>query len=154
MTEQTITLKKLIAGEVSLKDTLDYVEAKVVEQGHPALNAYGGCVYITEAGDKCAVGHLLTEEDRSNLNQLTGNVYCIIHENQKYFDVVGKFDNPDGTTIITDYANDVRLNSIINILTLVQNAHDFTESRSDFVNRFKIDMDRIRNVCYEAIAAY
>jgi len=143
------TLKKLIAGKVSLKDTLDYVEAKVVEQGHPALNAAGHCVYLTNDGSKCAVGHLLSAEDHAYLSRgMGGNVYSVLSSNAEYFDVN---DRTFGMKRTLGVPEDIRLTKLLDVLTEVQNAHDSLNIRDNFVESFKERMRTIRNVHPTAI---
>jgi len=144
------TLKKLLAGEVTLAATLDYVEAKVVEQGHPALDYRGSCVYLTETGEKCAIGHLLTEEDHLHgLKGLDKSLLGIISLNKEYFEI-------DMTQPFYHRTNneDTSLVGIYKTLHAVQCAHDEQSNHDDFVNKFKAEMAFIREDNADIIAKY
>jgi hypothetical protein len=112
------TLKKLITGEVSMADTINFIEAKVVEQGGPAVND-GSCVYLTKDGLKCGIGHLITPEDHEEANhKFDGTIYTILTQFPSVFGIDANADVDelfDGDTRITDIAI---------VLSMVQKAHD------------------------------
>lgn len=59
----TITIKDYLSGAATEKEVADYAISKLIEQGRQSLNNDGACVYRAEDGGKCAVGHLIPDED-------------------------------------------------------------------------------------------
>jgi hypothetical protein len=146
------TLKKLLVGEVTLAATLDYIEAKVVEQGYPALNNDGSCVYLTETGEKCAIGHLLTEEDHLHgLKGLMTSLFGLLALNHEYFEIKHDTCKPFHHCIDND---DTTLRGMYAVLHDVQCAHDDRDNHDDFVNKFKAEMAFIRENHADLIAKY
>lgn len=58
-----ITLKNFLAGKVTAAQITDYTEAKLIEQGKPAMSEEKGCLYRLADGSKCAIGHLISDEE-------------------------------------------------------------------------------------------
>jgi hypothetical protein len=150
------TLKKLLAGEVSMADTLDFIEAKIVEQGKPALSgsginrgASGSCVYLTSSGLKCGVGHLITPEDHEEAHhKLEGGVSNVL----RMFPLIFGINSEDV------YTENSRTYNVATVLGSVQSAHDrpYTENMhqipQDYIAKFQTRMKQVRMVHAELIA--
>ena len=59
---QADLLTRIERGEpVEAQEVFDFAVGKVIEQGAPATNVDGHCVYRTGNGNKCAFGHLIPD---------------------------------------------------------------------------------------------
>jgi hypothetical protein len=73
---KNITLRQFASGHASTAAVLDFVEAKLLEQGRPSTIVKGKdiyCAYTTDDGRHCPVGHLLTGHDRKQLKLFDSN---------------------------------------------------------------------------------
>lgn len=58
---QPITIGAFMNCKISMAQVLEFVEAKLIEQGRPSVNSAGACVYRAAYGAKCAAGWLIPD---------------------------------------------------------------------------------------------
>jgi hypothetical protein len=62
-----------MANQSTQKATTQRVFDRVVQegfrQGKPAVNRSGGCVYVNQEGERCAIGHLLSASELAHLRR-------------------------------------------------------------------------------------
>jgi hypothetical protein len=66
--EEQVTLRGFIAGEFTRQQVFDYCATKLLEQGKPSGRVDGNgmfqCEYNGPGGKHCAIGWLVTDEER------------------------------------------------------------------------------------------
>lgn len=92
----------------------------VMQQGRLSKNAYGGC-YRRIDGSKCAIGHLMSDQDLAKIESLGMNGYAIQHIAPKL-------------TIDLDMV----------LLMKLQRAHDRANSLDEFTEKMKLLADEYR----------
>lgn len=75
-------------NKYTLQEIFDYVTDKVIQQGEQSIGDDDQCVFISSNGNRCAVGHLLTDDIKFDE---TDPLSCIIGENELEIDFDKRF---------------------------------------------------------------
>lgn len=125
-------MKKEDIDKMTLQEACDYAVNKLVEQGCQCINKGETCVYSDQAGNHCAIGWLLDEND----NTLMLFEGCVNSLNYNYDN---KLPN-----IITDN---------LTLFTILQDFHDINESAIRQLNLDRMykefNIDTKTNVNYQ-----
>jgi hypothetical protein len=103
------------------QELFDKAVKGVIEQGCQSIRSIGhSCAYRGDSGKKCAIGHLLTDEQIAKYQVQEG-------------DTPTKFQ----VALLRELAPDGNDNDVVFFLESLQCAHDNLSNNNDFINRFK-----------------
>lgn len=136
-----MNLTDVLSGKIKLVDAVDYAEAKIIEQGKAAVND-GRCVYRAEDGSKCAIGHIITDEE---INAIVNDLQSREDGYTYSTDTLGGISSLlfAGQNVIKQSINE-RYYKVKNVLAELQNAHDDYHDAENYIEEFKKSMAEFR----------
>jgi hypothetical protein len=136
------TLKGFLEGKFTQQEIYDFVYNKIIEQGKPSMvvtdriSGATSCAYRGENGCKCAIGHLLTDEDLKDIEKHNKTTYPTNHlRAMTIMDIMTTYLITPSLTLYVDKNTW--------FISRLQRAHDNYYRFPSFIQLFKEDMKSI-----------